>query len=199
MEGIMMSDTIAVTCVKALDDLRILVSFSDGSIKEVDLGTFMAGDDAFGTIREERQIFEQAWVNPDTRGVEWPGEVSIDADVLYGSADSSSGARIEPRTLRGPRRSGRDRVSPLLLDAVPGTEDYVVRLRFEDGIEADVDLGYLRHFDGVFAPFQDPAFFRRLRVYDTSDTIYWPNNADIAPETLYAHAKRSAEVGRSVT
>ncbi|HVV91705.1 MAG TPA: DUF2442 domain-containing protein [Solirubrobacterales bacterium] len=87
----------------------------------------------------------------------------------------------------------------VLTEGVPGTEDYVVRLCFEDGTEADVDLGYLRHFDGVFVPFRDPAFFRRLRVYDTSETIYWPNDADIAPETLYAHARRSMEIGRSVT
>jgi hypothetical protein len=199
MEGTMMSDTIAVVRVDALDDLRILVEFSDDSIKEIDLGSFMAGDDTFRTIREERQIFEQTWVNPETRGVEWFGEVSIDADVLHGSADPSSGARIESRTLREPRRPERNWVTPPLLDAVPGKDDYVVHLRFADGTEADVDLGYLRHFDGVFAPFRDPGFFRRFRVYDTNETIYWPNNADIAPETLYAHAKRGAEVGRSTT
>ena len=35
-----------------------------------------------------------------------------------------------------------------------------------------------------------PAYFRRLRADREAGTIVWPNDADIAPETLYAHAQR---------
>lgn len=84
------------------------------------------------------------------------------------------------RTMRG---------TPRLLEARP-TDGYVVHVRFEDGTEADVDLGYLADLDGVFEPLRNPEYFRQLRVYPEGQTIFWPNEADIAPETLYAHAQR---------
>ncbi len=85
------------------------------------------------------------------------------------------------------------RVTPLLLEARP-TEGYGVYVRFEDGLNAEVDLSYLRDYDGVFEPLRDPEFFRQLSVYPEGETIFWPNEADIAPETLYAHAQRAAGV-----
>lgn len=69
---------------------------------------------------------------------------------------------------------------------------YSVRLRFRDGTEGDVDLSYLRGRGPVFEPLRDPAYFRRLRVSRTLGTIVWPNDADVAPETLYAAARASA-------
>jgi hypothetical protein len=97
------------------------------------------------------------------------------------------------------------RVTPRLLEAKP-TEGYAVHVRFEDGTEAEVDLTYLLDCGGVFEPLRNPAFFRTLRVYADGQTIYWPRDpampegeeyedialvqADIAPETLYDHARR---------
>jgi hypothetical protein len=81
------------------------------------------------------------------------------------------------------------RSTPLLVEATPG-DSYSVRVRFEDGTAAEVDLSYLLEYGGVFGPLRDPAFFRQLRADPDAGTIAWPNDADIAPETLYAHAKR---------
>lgn len=103
--------------------------------------------------------------------------------------------------------------TPRLLDAKP-LDGFVVYVRFEDGLEAEVDLGYLTYLPGVFEPLQDPDYFRKFRVYEDGMTIYWPRRlpapegehdgfmppgpeaewadkvqADIAPETLYAHAQ----------
>ena len=83
------------------------------------------------------------------------------------------------------------RSTPLLIEARP-LEGYSVHVRFEDGVTADVDLSYLAERGGVFEPLKDLSFFRQLRADPEGGTIVWPNEADIAPETLYEHAKRQA-------
>ncbi len=83
------------------------------------------------------------------------------------------------------------RSTPLLIDVKP-LEGYAVHVRFEDGLATDVDLSYLLDYGGVFEPLRDPAYFRQLRANPEAGTIVWPNEADIAPETLYAHAQRHA-------
>ena len=65
---------------------------------------------------------------------------------------------------------------------------YRVHLRFEDGVEADLDLGKLIRFEGVFAPLRDPARFAELRVHPELGTICWPGGADLDPDVLYARA-----------
>lgn len=80
---------------------------------------------------------------------------------------------------------------PLLVDATPGG-DHTVHVRFEDGLVADVDLSYLLDYGGVFEPLRDQDYFRLLRADPEAGTIVWPNQADIAPETLYEHAQRHA-------
>lgn len=79
------------------------------------------------------------------------------------------------------------RSAPLLVEATPA-KGYTVHVRFEDGLVADVDLSYLLAYGGVFEPLRDPAYFRSLRADAEAGTIVWPNEADIAPETLYERA-----------
>jgi hypothetical protein len=83
------------------------------------------------------------------------------------------------------------RSTPLLTEAQP-RDGYTAHVRFEDGTAADVDLSYLLDFGGVFEPLRDPVYFARLRADAEAGTIVWPNDADIAPETLYAHAQSHA-------
>ncbi len=62
--------------------------------------------------------------------------------------------------------------------------DYVIHVRFADGIEGDVDLQ--NELDGeVFEPLKDPAYFRKFAVHPELHTLTWPNGADFAPEFLY--------------
>lgn len=83
------------------------------------------------------------------------------------------------------------RSTPLLSEA-QRLDGYTVHVRFEDGVTADVDLSYLLDYGGVFEPLHDPAYFAQLRADVEAGTIVWPNDADIAPETLYAHAQQHA-------
>ncbi|MGI8660146.1 MAG: DUF2442 domain-containing protein [Thermoleophilaceae bacterium] len=86
------------------------------------------------------------------------------------------------------------RSTPLLLDVEP-VDGYTVHLRFEDGTSGDVDLSYLLDYGGVFEPLRDPDFFRRLRADPEAGTVVWPNQADIAPESLYARAREATATG----
>lgn len=66
--------------------------------------------------------------------------------------------------------------------------DFVIHLRFADGLEGDVDLE--QELDGeVFRPLRDPDYFRRFRVHPELHTLVWPNEADFAPEFLYEKTK----------
>ncbi|HEY7829758.1 MAG TPA: DUF2442 domain-containing protein [Solirubrobacteraceae bacterium] len=83
------------------------------------------------------------------------------------------------------------RSTPFLTEAQP-LDGYLVHVRFEDGTTANVDLSYLLDYGGVFKPLRDPAYFAQLHADAEAGTIVWPNDADIAPETLYAHAQQHA-------
>lgn len=61
--------------------------------------------------------------------------------------------------------------------------DYVIRLRFNNGVEGEIDLeGELE--GEVFGPLKDMERFRRFRVDPEIETIVWENGADLAPEFL---------------
>jgi len=81
------------------------------------------------------------------------------------------------------------RSTPLLTKAKP-VGGYTVRVHFDDGTSGEVDLSYLLDYGGVFEPLRDRDYFCQLRADPEAGTIVWPNEADIAPETLYAHAQR---------
>ena len=91
----------------------------------------------------------------------------------------------EPSTIKEMRST------PLLIEATPAGS-YAVHVRFEDSTSAEVDLSYLLDYGGIFEPLRDPEYFRQLKADRDAGTIVWPNEADIAPETLYGHAQRRA-------
>jgi hypothetical protein len=100
-----MSEIIHVTEVEPLDGLWIRATFSDGAVKEVDLSELLSGGGVFTPIYERRDVFEQVRVNPESQTIEWPGEVDLDPEVLYGRFESASGETIVRRTVREPTRA----------------------------------------------------------------------------------------------
>lgn len=67
--------------------------------------------------------------------------------------------------------------------------DHRLRLTFADGTVGDVDFSN-REWRGVFVPLADPAEFARVEVDAEAGTISWPSGLDMAPEPLYAEARR---------
>ena len=70
--------------------------------------------------------------------------------------------------------------------AVTYLGEHRLRLRFDDGVEGEVDLAPRLEFRGVFAPLKDPRYFGRVRVEPDGGTICWPNDADIDQVVLYS-------------
>jgi Protein of unknown function (DUF2442) len=63
---------------------------------------------------------------------------------------------------------------------------FQLHVRFEDGVEGDLDLKEMVRFEGVFAPLREPARFAEVRVHPELGTICWPNGADLDPDVLYS-------------
>lgn len=68
--------------------------------------------------------------------------------------------------------------------------NYIVWLRFRDGRHGEIDLEPALR-GPVFEPLKDVGSFRQLFVHPEFATLAWPNNVDMAPETLYAGVAQS--------
>ena len=96
-----MRSLIKIRAAQALDERRLRLRFSDGVTMDVDLGNVLAEGGVFEPLRADPELFKAVRVNPETGTVEWPGEVDLDAEVLYGREEPASGTRIR-----------RERVAP---------------------------------------------------------------------------------------
>ena len=59
-------------------------------------------------------------------------------------------------------------------------------VRFDDGLEGEVDLARVLTFDGVFAPLADPSRFAEVRVEPEWGTLVWPGEVDFDSEMLHS-------------
>ncbi|MEX2524612.1 MAG: DUF2442 domain-containing protein, partial [Gammaproteobacteria bacterium] len=59
--------------------------------------------------------------------------------------------------------------------------DYCIWLKFEDGVEGNIDLE-AELWGEIFEPLKDKKKFAELSLHSELGTIVWPNGADFAPE-----------------
>ncbi len=63
-------------------------------------------------------------------------------------------------------------------------KDFVVWIRFSDGVEGQVDLS--PELGGeIFKPLRKVEYFKQFKLNADLATLTWPNGADFAPEFLY--------------
>lgn len=62
--------------------------------------------------------------------------------------------------------------------------DYVIWLRFNDGVVGEVDLKN-ELYGEVFEPLEELEKFKAFKIDPELETIVWDNGADMAPEFLY--------------
>lgn len=68
--------------------------------------------------------------------------------------------------------------------------DYVIWVRFNDGIGGEVDLS--AELEGeVFGPLKDKKLFKTIKIDPLLGTVVWDNGVDLAPEFLYDNLKIS--------
>jgi len=60
---------------------------------------------------------------------------------------------------------------------------YVYSIRFDDGVEGNIDFSEYLTRGPVFQALKDNKVFSKAMV--EGGTISWPNGVDLAPETLY--------------
>lgn len=78
---------------------------------------------------------------------------------------------------------------------VESTTGYRVRVRFEDGLVAEIDFSDMAEEIGHYTdPLRDPDFFRQVDIYPGGHGIFWPNECDVCPDRLYELAKQAAGV-----
>ena len=65
-------------------------------------------------------------------------------------------------------------------------EEYSLQLTFKNGKKGIVDLSNYSKRDGVFSRFTDMDYFKK--AYIDHGVLCWPDNVDIAPETIYSMA-----------
>lgn len=67
-----------------------------------------------------------------------------------------------------------------------------LHVRFDDGVEGEIDVSQEISFFGVFEPLADPTFFAQVRVDPDLGTVVWPNGADLDPLVLRARVTGEA-------
>ena len=67
--------------------------------------------------------------------------------------------------------------------------DKILELTFSDGVKANIDFSKWIEKYTFFSPLRDAEYFKQFSL--DGWTVFWPNGADIAPETLHEIATKS--------
>jgi len=92
-----------ITEAAPLEGRWVRLHFSDGLVQDVNLAPVFERGGVFSEIRDDRSVFEQVRVNPESGTVEWPGEIDLDPDVLHGSDEPADDRPLERRIVEAAR------------------------------------------------------------------------------------------------
>ena len=62
-------------------------------------------------------------------------------------------------------------------------EGYRIWLRYEDGVEGEIDLSGIRR-DGMFEVWNDWSFFEKVYISEF-DSVAWSDDLELCPNALY--------------
>jgi hypothetical protein len=67
--------------------------------------------------------------------------------------------------------------------------NYHVWIRFDDGLEGEVDLSHLVG-EGIFAAWKSKDFFNKVYIDSNSNTLAWNDDIDLDPYVLRDRIKK---------
>lgn len=67
-------------------------------------------------------------------------------------------------------------------------KDYKYRVRFNNGVEKEIDFSS-ELYGEIFEPLKDAGLFKSAYINPDTQTIEWENGADFAPEYLFQLGK----------
>jgi len=70
--------------------------------------------------------------------------------------------------------------------------EHKIEIEFDDGKGGVVDFSRYLDKGDVFDRFKDIDFFKRFKINEELGVLTWQDEIDVAPETLYAEATRTA-------
>jgi hypothetical protein len=89
-----------VTRVEPMDRFVVRLSFTDGTVAEVDLEEFMWGE-MFEPLVKDPALFRQVTVDEELGTIVWPNEADLDPDVLYALATGTYDKLMRGETASG--------------------------------------------------------------------------------------------------
>ena len=81
---------VRVSAVQPVHDFVVRLSFTDGTVRDVDLAPFLWGA-VFEHLREDSELFRQVRVDHELGTIVWPNDADLDPDVLYETALRQTG------------------------------------------------------------------------------------------------------------
>ena len=85
-----MSSLARIVAVKHLGEYRLLLTFSDGLVRELDFDGVLEGA-VFDTLKDF-SVFSLAAVDEVAGTIGWPNGVDLDPDVLHGDFEPVNGS-----------------------------------------------------------------------------------------------------------
>jgi hypothetical protein len=73
---------VRVRAVQPLEGLNVRVTFTDGSVRRIDLEPLLRGP-VFEPVRNDPALFRSVFVTPVGHSLAWPNGADLDPDVLY--------------------------------------------------------------------------------------------------------------------
>jgi plasmid maintenance system killer protein len=77
-----MKKPVRISSAKPTEGFRVLITFTDGSSREIDLEPYLRGP-IFEVLRNDLNAFHSIRVDPRMGTVVWRNGADIDPDVLY--------------------------------------------------------------------------------------------------------------------
>jgi hypothetical protein len=104
-------ELVCVRAVRLVRDLRVHLTFTDNSEREMDLEPYLHGP-IFDPIRTDPRLFAQVYVDPETETLTWPNGADIAPETLYYDgnppwAKRMRQARVTPKPIRAARTRAR--------------------------------------------------------------------------------------------